>query len=89
MTTLGEFVMDAIRDPDNADTAGLLREASAFLKNRSQWPEPDLLALARRLARSAEDFGFLQDDDSLQALKLSVRAYSMASQAINAEKVGN
>ena len=82
MTTLGTLIVAAIHDPENADTAGLLREAANFLKI-AEGGNPDLLWLGRDLARAAEDFAFLQSDESLCALRQSARAYSMASQAIN------
>ena len=82
MTTLGELVVTTLADPDHADTAALLREAAAFLK-LDEGGNPDLLWLARDLARSAEDFAFLQSDESLSVLRQSARAYSMAAQAIN------
>jgi hypothetical protein len=52
MTTLGELVMDAIKDPEGADTASLPREASAFLKT-AVGGDPDLLWLGRNLAYAA------------------------------------
>jgi hypothetical protein len=80
-TDLPRHVCETLSDPENADTAGLLRSASAYL-DAAKAGDPELLSLSRTLAHAALDHAFLQNNDTLAALRLAARSFDMASRAL-------
>ena len=78
---LSRLIWDTLDSPGDADTPALLRAASAYL-DAAKGGNPDLLALSRAMAYDALDHAFLQSEDALAELRLSARAFGMASRAL-------